>query len=40
MRRVCCMVIGVALLLGVGTPNLAGAQTVDAATKFVHVANG
>ena len=58
MRRVCLMVIGVALLLGVWTPNLAGAQTaaerfemamrggprgarvLDAATKFVHVANG
>ena len=40
MRRVCFMVIGVALLLGVGTPNLAGAQSMAAATKFVHVATG
>ena len=40
MRRVCFTVIGVALLLGVGTPNPAGAQSMDAATKFVHVAHG
>ena len=34
------MVIGVALLLGIWTSNLTGAQSLDAATKFVHVANG
>ena len=40
MTRTSAMVFGIVLLLGIGSVGMASAQSVDAQTKFVHVANG